>query len=521
MNVTTSIKRFLQHAVPNEEWKTHALVVCRPISDKDPDRGDERKTRVVLIRKDMVKSRIEKINEVEDYEYYIGKGVYKKDVVGKTKYCLSTPHERELLISEKEIRRMNDALRGKLYGKRNYLIKRINELWDTPIARENKSEINYNIKIVNHKICEIDDKIKETYENDEINPYTGYIGSAEKNLFGYRNIVLDLHGNAAETEKLFLYIKTHADIVKPDHFVRTGDGAQLWFVFEMVAVALKWKVDAVQGALVDTYQDMLAAAGIDLELDLHSTTDAAGFYRLPGTVNAATGAEITVFNFNWKDTRTLDRLGYLAGKKVHKISPIAALPSRRIKAYEDIILESCVCNPNPYQLKTLLHLIAVEMVVRGKDLNAIVDLLACWSGASIDHDELERIAKVAITKKYHYSNRKIAEVLKLTDEEIERYGFAEPKRYQRKDNTKRDNAIIRLKKQGDSTNAVAKKLCISRGTVTRVYGRYVMAVRKKMTETLATKKNKVVSAVASRRMPMPVVMAYAEHVPVVHYHLLI
>lgn len=439
---------------------------------------------------------VNSIYQTEGYQYYINNGIFFKRAVSKNEYFLSAPSAQRKMIAQSAPDFKFDILRGKLLGQEKALLNKP----DTPEREQ--------------KLKSLRQELEQTYLNDIEHPYSGYIPADNAHIGLHRSIVIDIDNHHECTEhvktqvdKLFDLIYTKdLGVIRPDHFVYTGSGAQLWFVFDPVPAVLGWKVSIVQQQISDEYKKLLEGYNVDMEVDMGASTRLAGFYRLPGTINARNGVRSILYNHHIKATRSLDDLGLQAGIDVRRKeqnvrftrwSPIedeemvesseqyiprkkhTGSPTSRIQILHQIISDrdgDCVGIRN-----YLLHLLASEY--KRMEYEDIKDRLAADNqlfSVPLTEREVASLARHAFP--WNYSRHRISEILGLSEQEQEKYGLSgvyTTYTYQKIDHTERNNNIINLKKSGASDRAVSLTLKISRTTVKRIWTEYVTVSSKK------------------------------------------
>ena len=273
------------------------------------------------------------------------------------------------------------------------------------------------------------------------------------------------------------------DLPPPNYIVKTGRGVQIWWAVIPVYAPKFGKcfsdianhfIAALQ-SLVDEFPSELS----NLTIDYSASTNSVGLFRLPGSVNPLTHRRVEVIHIS--DTR-LDMPCYRdkilpqsaippkSNTKRHAYaSGLKALMEKRIAAITK--LRDMRSAPAGCELRNnfcLLYYALLKPIYDEKD--AIQRLLEFNSGFKVPmtEEELKSTLSSARRKDYKFSTQKIKEFLDITDDEAITIGLSAPSPSRCNGKDERDNNIIFLYSQGIKQSEIAKRLGVSRNTVSTV-----------------------------------------------------
>ena len=338
-------------------------------------------------------------------------------------------------------------------------------------------------------------------------------------LFGLQNIVIDVdcHEEAADVAGLvqaFLWraerdLWSQGELPRPNSIVRTGRGVQLWWAIKPCHSACLYYYNQIKTGMLDHFENMISEYSEmeGLEIDRAASSNVVGYYRLPCTYNttAKKFGSLQVLHTERYDTHEL--AGYITPLP-RENRPVRAPGAQKAIPMEqgDIIV---LHNYYTTGANRVIQLIKLRNL-RNNEVGAETRNNLCFAVynaliMSFDHDEaMERlrsynagfkkpmtdselahtVCSAARKGGYKYTNAKLIELLKITEEEQDAIGLHpfsgtyKPWSHAKPNATRdavrkavkddRDNKIIAMHLEGLSQAETARQLGISRNTVAKV-----------------------------------------------------
>lgn len=351
------------------------------------------------------------------------------------------------------------------------------------------------------------------------------VSRSSEGLFGLQNIVVDIdchaeNKNADRLVESFLYFAdeelwhplSKGHIPAPNSIVRTGRGVQLWWAIKPCHSSCLFYYNQIKTSILDRLEEFLSDFGLDeLSVDRAASSNAVGYYRLPGTYNTKAkryGALKMLHNSRYDTHELLGGLT-LAEKNKPAERKIRAHSAAPLQTGDVVVLHNLFasCAKRVLQLMKLRSLRNNEIgsETRNNLCFAVYNALRM----NFDHEEsmtrlrafnngfkrpltereLEATLCSAIKKGgYKYTNASLIEFLEVTPEEQIAIGLHpfngnyKPWAYAKPNATRdavrkavrddRDAKIITMHIDGVSQAETARNLGISRNTVARVLGDY-------------------------------------------------
>lgn len=323
-------------------------------------------------------------------------------------------------------------------------------------------------------------------------------------VFTLHNIVIDIdcHNPSISIKEMdmaissFLYffedLYNVPDFPTPNTIVNTGRGIQIWWAINPLSYKLKDVYNAVRNDIIKKIEEMFKSVETlkILKLDKTASKNYCGYYRFPGSYNSKVGRQSS---FSFYSEEYLDLLEYY--KKIE--NPI----------YEKIVNKKGLFNLDIYRENVLYRLISL----RNHECNGYRDLMALiLCNAYLSCNRTEDEAKEAVLrlnqefsvpmpenkllsymsssfrKYYKFTNKKIIEILDITDEEQKKLNFysnetvKKAKEEKRKIKRSRNQQIIILFLQGLTQIEIASLVGCSQPTVCRVIKKYNSTLKSKV-----------------------------------------
>lgn len=335
-------------------------------------------------------------------------------------------------------------------------------------------------------------------------------------LFGLQNIVIDVDchdedANAAELVQTFLWraerdMWSCGDLPRPNSIVRTGRGVQLWWAIKPCHASCRYHYDQIKTGLIDHFEAMLSEYSElkGLEIDRAASSNPVGYFRLPCTYNtvAKRYGTLQIVHSDRYDTHEL--AGYISPLPSEKrdTQPTQAVAMQKCdlivlhNAYSTganrvmqlVKLRNLRNNAVGSETRNNLNFSVYNALRMSFDHKEAMERLRAYNSGfkqPMTDAELEHTICTAVRKGgYQYSNAKLIELLKITEEEQDAIGLHpftgryKPYSHAKPNATRdavrkarregRDGKILELYQDGTSQAEIARQLGISRNTVARV-----------------------------------------------------
>lgn len=338
------------------------------------------------------------------------------------------------------------------------------------------------------------------------NAFSSNKGHKAQFLFGMHNLVADIDCHSStldasarnqQIENLVHAVK-HAQsdyaLLEPSFIVRTGRGVQFWWHHEGLSVKSNlWTWESVARRIRICMETIMRDLGNDpvdgcpnLRLDLQASFNPAGLYRLPGTINQATGTMVH-FEQCHPHTYSLAEL-----KEFRDEVPITAKPFvpqkpsdtrawgiqmfRKVSAlreFRDADEGEELRNNFCFTVYCLLRTAGYEEGEARKETEEFNRGFRC----PLRESELRSSLSAAVHKSYKLSTKAIIDLLQITKVEQKTLGIgynlkklqrAERVKFQAKQREKRNKGILELYRSGYAKAAIARQLGISIPTIAKV-----------------------------------------------------
>lgn len=331
----------------------------------------------------------------------------------------------------------------------------------------------------------------------------------EESLLSCVNIVIDVDCHNSSTKitttllKSFLYDVNDAiknRLIPPYHMaVYTGRGIQFWYTLKSAFSVCKFLFDAASKELILRYekvrkqQDNIFKYGLydDLKIDTTASGRAAGLFRLPGTINTATGTQGEIqLNIGYKlptINELLTDLGITVVTQKQKNSRFRRSSSRawlHLQQHRKIVLELLDARKGRREVFCFLYYNScVQLIDRRIAKKLLFKYNQKLQFPLRDSQILAIIRSVDKVGYYRFKQDRFYEIAQISDEErkaaLMKYKLKKQKppsvrererKYaeKRKQKAERNDKIIDLALQGKTILEIAKELDIGKNTVNRV-----------------------------------------------------
>lgn len=332
-------------------------------------------------------------------------------------------------------------------------------------------------------------------------------------LFTLHNMVIDIdcHDRHMPKNELDFYIEAGEytlynlfdmpGFIPPNTVVRTGRGLQLWWALKPVSHKLRYMYDEVRSSIVKSVEDALDDAGLSqfLHVDKAASKNYAGLFRLPGSWNAKSKTKGSYDILHKSRLNLMEE--YFCGKKESKKKTCTyKIPSGKKNGYmkfkkagKDFKNRFNLLHTREKMLYELLKLRGKKDKKGYRDLMLLVLHSAYMSLGKEEEEAWNAVLRLnesfpepleihniksylssSVVKKYKFSNKKIIEILGMTEKECNILDFHPYTGYHwraeenKKKKSDRNQKVVELFLLGKTQQEISSETGCSQSTVCRI-----------------------------------------------------